>query len=104
MTKYYKILQILQKLVNIEESVSNFCTIIQAMESSAVPSNVAKAGDSYEKLDVENILREGEFVHVVVGEVYTPYNFWVIPHTHTHTHTSQQKKTSHALNTLMDCM
>lgn len=60
-----------------------------------MPSDVAKAGDLYEKLELEKVLPEGEMVHVVVGEVYTPYHFWVIPQGH---------HTPHALDVLMDGM
>lgn len=60
-----------------------------------MPSNVAKAGELYQKLEIEKVLPVGQVVHVVIGEVYTPYHFWVIPQGH---------HTSHSLDALMDCM
>ncbi|KAK3855111.1 hypothetical protein Pcinc_038465 [Petrolisthes cinctipes] len=67
----------------------------EGMEPSAAQSRVARAGDFYQQLEVEKMFPVGELVKVVVGEVYTPYHFWVILEGH---HTSQ------ALNDLMDRM
>ncbi|KAK3880196.1 hypothetical protein Pcinc_015296 [Petrolisthes cinctipes] len=65
------------------------------MESSEVPSHVTKTGELYPKLDIKKVLELGELVKVVVGEVYTPYHFWVIPH---------GRNNSNALDALMDQM
>ncbi|KAK4287522.1 hypothetical protein Pmani_039409 [Petrolisthes manimaculis] len=67
----------------------------EGMESSVALSRVARAGDFYQQLEVKKVFPAEKLVKVVVGEVYTPYHFWVILKGH---HTSQ------ALNDLMDCM
>ncbi|KAK4309219.1 hypothetical protein Pmani_019145 [Petrolisthes manimaculis] len=65
------------------------------MESSEEPSHVTRTGELYPKLDIKKVLPLGELVKVVVGEVYTPYHFWVIPH---------GRNNSNALDALMDQM